>query len=63
MLYVFFLDKPNLPDVYQSALNESARLGRDDYEAYAKMDYAKMTNSRGEPQGIPKSFAIESSFV
>lgn len=42
MLYVFFSDKPNLPDVYQSALNESARLGRDDYEAYAKMDYAKM---------------------
>lgn len=48
MLYVFFSEKPNLSDAYQSALNESTRLGRSDYEAYAKMDYAKMT-FREEP--------------
>lgn len=42
MLYEFFTDRPNLQDAYQNAVNESNRLERADYEAYAKMDYAKI---------------------
>ncbi len=42
MLYKFFADRPNLQEAYQNAVNESNRLERDDYEAYAKMDYAKI---------------------
>lgn len=42
MLYKFFMGCPNLQDAYQNAINESNRLERSDYEAYAKMDYAKI---------------------
>lgn len=42
MVYRFFIDHPGLQVAYQDAVNESKRLERDDYEAYAKMDYAKI---------------------
>lgn len=42
MLYEFFTDRTNLQVAYENAVNESRRLERADYEAYAKMDYAKI---------------------
>lgn len=42
MLYVYFMRLPGLRSAYEDARNESLRLERDDYEAYAKMDYAKI---------------------
>lgn len=42
MLYAYFTGLPGLRSAYEEARNESTRLERDDYEAYAKMDYAKI---------------------
>ena len=42
MLYAYFTGLPDLRSAYEEARNESTRLERDDYEAYAKMDYAKI---------------------
>lgn len=42
ILFAFFTDDNNLEDKYKEAYNESIHLNRDDYQAYADMDYAKI---------------------
>lgn len=41
-LYTFFLQSSVVEDAYKKANSESVRLMRDDYQAYADMDYAKI---------------------
>lgn len=42
MIYIYFSGKGIVFDAFKNALDESIQLDRDDYEAYAKMDYAKI---------------------
>lgn len=42
ILFAFFTDDNNLKDKYKKAYDESKNLNRDDYQAYADMDYAKI---------------------
>lgn len=42
ILYTFFIDSYNVESAYLEAYEESRKLNRDDYQAYADMDYAKI---------------------
>ena len=42
ILFAFFSDFDNLEEIYNESRQESKRLKRDDYQAYADMDYGKI---------------------
>lgn len=52
ILYSSFVDEKNTFDVYLRAYNESKVLERDDYQAYADMDYGKVIIYQNVEQAI-----------